>query len=222
MSPASAGGLFPAKPPGKASPHACWEDALEKELATHSGTLAWKISWTEQPGGLQSMGSQRVGHDLATSLFFSFFSLHNPCRAPEGMERPWSPWTLRFSPPSKMQTRCREQIPRAWPTGVAATLMWLEARSNARRSVDGPSSANGHAIPAHRGGCRVGGGTPCEGPAHLPVTRLAKAIRRRSGPTSPCQPSPGARGQCRNLQSPSTACPQGSGSGGFPSRPRPS
>ena len=39
-----------------------WEDPLEKEMATHSSILAWKISWTEEPGGLQSMGSQRVGH----------------------------------------------------------------------------------------------------------------------------------------------------------------
>ena len=39
------------------------EDPLEKEMATHSNILAWKISWTEEPGGLQSMGSQRVGHD---------------------------------------------------------------------------------------------------------------------------------------------------------------
>ena len=39
------------------------EDALEKELATHSSILAWKIPWTEEPEGLQSMGSQRVGHD---------------------------------------------------------------------------------------------------------------------------------------------------------------
>ena len=36
---------------------------LEKEMATHSSTLAWKIPWTEEPGRLQSMGSQRVGHD---------------------------------------------------------------------------------------------------------------------------------------------------------------
>ena len=40
-----------------------WEDLLEKETATHSGILAWKIPWTEEPGRLQSMGSQRVGHD---------------------------------------------------------------------------------------------------------------------------------------------------------------
>ena len=37
--------------------------ALEKEMAIHSSTIAWKISWTEEPGRLQSMGSQRVGHD---------------------------------------------------------------------------------------------------------------------------------------------------------------
>ena len=40
-----------------------WEDPLEKEMATHSSTLAWKIPWTEEPGRLQSMGSQSVGHD---------------------------------------------------------------------------------------------------------------------------------------------------------------
>ena len=40
-----------------------WEDSLEKEMATHSSTLAWKIPWTEEPGRLQSMGLQRVRHD---------------------------------------------------------------------------------------------------------------------------------------------------------------
>ena len=39
------------------------EDPLEEEMATHSSTLAWKIPWTEEPGRLQSMGLQRVGHD---------------------------------------------------------------------------------------------------------------------------------------------------------------
>ena len=39
------------------------EDPLEKGMATHSSILAWRIAWTEEPGGLQSMGSQRVGHD---------------------------------------------------------------------------------------------------------------------------------------------------------------
>ena len=40
-----------------------WENTLEQEMATHSSILAWGIPWTEDPGGLQSMGSQRVGHD---------------------------------------------------------------------------------------------------------------------------------------------------------------
>ena len=41
----------------------CREDPLEEEMATHSSILAWEIPWREEPGGLQSMGSQRIGHD---------------------------------------------------------------------------------------------------------------------------------------------------------------
>ena len=40
-----------------------WEDPLEKEMATHSSILAWEIPWSEDPGGLQSMGLQKVGHE---------------------------------------------------------------------------------------------------------------------------------------------------------------
>ena len=47
-----------------------WEGPLEKDMETHSSTLAWKISWAGEPGRLQLMGSQRVGHDWAISLFF--------------------------------------------------------------------------------------------------------------------------------------------------------
>ena len=43
-----------------------WEDPLEKEMETHSSIIAWEISWTEEPCGLQSMGSQRVPRDLVT------------------------------------------------------------------------------------------------------------------------------------------------------------
>ena len=43
-----------------------WEDLLEKGMATHSSILAWRIPWTEKPGGLQSLGLQRVGHDSET------------------------------------------------------------------------------------------------------------------------------------------------------------
>ena len=47
------------------------EDPLDKEMATHSSTLAWKIPWMEEPGRLQFMGSQRVREDLGTSLSLS-------------------------------------------------------------------------------------------------------------------------------------------------------
>ena len=58
------------------------EDPLEKEMATHSSILAWRIPWTEEPGGLQSMGSQRAGHDWATSLQMvikKYFCDISPC-----------------------------------------------------------------------------------------------------------------------------------------------
>ena len=56
-------------PPPMQEPQERWvrslgrEDPLEKEMATYSSILAWEISWTEEPGGLQSKGPQRVGHD---------------------------------------------------------------------------------------------------------------------------------------------------------------
>ena len=46
-----------------------WEDPLEKGMATHSSIPAWRIPWTEEPCGLKSMGSQRVGHNWATNTF---------------------------------------------------------------------------------------------------------------------------------------------------------
>ena len=48
-----------------------WEDALKEEMANHSTILAWKIPWMEEPGRLQSLGSQRVGHDTVTSFSLS-------------------------------------------------------------------------------------------------------------------------------------------------------
>ena len=59
--------IFPGGSDGKASVYNAGDPGsspgLEKEMATHSSTIAWKIPWTEEPGRLQSMGSQRVGHD---------------------------------------------------------------------------------------------------------------------------------------------------------------
>ena len=53
------------------------KDPLEKEMTTHSSILAWRILWTEEPGGLQSMGSQRVGHNLATQQQWFVLKLAN-------------------------------------------------------------------------------------------------------------------------------------------------
>ena len=60
------------------------QDTLEKEMATHSSILAWEMPWTEEPGRIQSMGSQRVGHNLAPKqqqqmLALVFFSNAKPC-----------------------------------------------------------------------------------------------------------------------------------------------
>ena len=56
------------------------EDPLEKEMATHSSTLAWKIPWMKEPGRLQSVGSQRVGHDWETSPYLQFSSVQSLSR----------------------------------------------------------------------------------------------------------------------------------------------
>ena len=60
------------------------EDPLEKQIATHSSILAWRIPWTEEPGGLQSMGSQRVGHDWGTNIFSFHFHGHAGVMFPPG------------------------------------------------------------------------------------------------------------------------------------------
>ena len=66
------------------------EDPLEKELATHSSPLAWKIPWMEEGGRLQSMELQRVGHDWATSLSLTVFEFVS------GLNDPSLPWTPHY------------------------------------------------------------------------------------------------------------------------------
>ena len=73
------------------------EDPLEKEMAIHSSTIAWKIPWTEEPGRLQSVGLQRVGHDWATSLSLSEGKIMGIIRGLSG--RPaWRRWPLSWAP----------------------------------------------------------------------------------------------------------------------------
>ena len=55
-----------------------WEDPLEKGIATHYSILAWRISGTEDPGGLQSMGSQRAGHNWVTNTFHHMKYVKSP------------------------------------------------------------------------------------------------------------------------------------------------
>ena len=62
------------------------EDLLEKEMATHSSTLAWKIPWMEEPGRLQAMGSQRVRHDWATSMSCHSWSARNCHLSSNGLQ----------------------------------------------------------------------------------------------------------------------------------------
>ena len=83
-----------------------WEDPLEKGMATHSSILAWRIPWTEEPGGLQSMGSQRVRHDWVISTTnFTFQQYQNLCSL--------TPWCIYFC------SRCWE------PPRAAAYYVWL-------------------------------------------------------------------------------------------------
>ena len=57
------------------------KDPLEKEIATHPNILAWEIPWTEEPGGLESLVFQRVGHDLATKWMKQFYKWENSERS---------------------------------------------------------------------------------------------------------------------------------------------
>ena len=74
------------------------EDPVEKEMAIHSSTLAWRIPWKEEPGRLQSMGSQRVGHDLATSLSVQFSSVQSLSR----VQLFATLWTVAYQAPPSM------------------------------------------------------------------------------------------------------------------------
>ena len=66
------------------------EDPLEKEMATHSNVLAWRIPWTEEPGKLQSMGSQRVRHDFVTERQTTIANEYNLPSPDSG----WAFWSI--------------------------------------------------------------------------------------------------------------------------------
>ena len=105
---------------------------VEKAMATHSSTLAWKIPWTEEPGRLQSMGSRRVRHDWATSLYFSL------SRTGEGNGNP-------------LQCSCLEnpRDGRAWWAaiyGVAQSWTWLKWLSSSDYTTSSWRLAGGYSF----------------------------------------------------------------------------
>ena len=82
------------------------EDPLEKRKATHSSILAWRIPWTEEPGGLQSMGSQRVGHNWATNMHTH-------------LNRLWGSWEQGPILNSSFYVwNCTKKYQHVWPTDV--------------------------------------------------------------------------------------------------------
>ena len=89
------------------------EDPLEKEMATHSSTLAWKIPWTEEPCRLQSMGSQRVRHDWATSLTHSLQSF-NQCATVYSFFTTPASRALQHQPPGRSSDRCSMKSLYSW------------------------------------------------------------------------------------------------------------
>ena len=80
------------------------EDPLEKEMATHSSILAWRVPWMEEPGRLQSMGLQGVRHDWATSLSLSFTNDSQPSLIP-----------TKISPPPQAFQDSSKNIPSPFP-----------------------------------------------------------------------------------------------------------
>ena len=112
------------------------EDPLEKAMATHSSTLAWKIPWMEEPGGLQSMGPQRVRHDWATSSsFFLSARVSALCRS-----RGFQKWGWRR----------QAEVPRPRSVRLGAVLVWLPnygLSSRHKACLQSPVHGSVHRLP---------------------------------------------------------------------------
>ena len=115
----------------------------ERAMAPHSSTLAWKIPWTEEPGGLQSMGSLRVGHDWAISLSLFTFIIG------EGNGNPLHVLAWRIpgtGEPGELPSMGSHRVRHDW-SDVAAAVIWtwrLETWASSRR--DGDERKNYHKV----------------------------------------------------------------------------
>jgi len=129
------------------------EDPLKKEMATHSSTLAWKIPWMEKPGRLQSMGSQRVGHDWATSLsFFPYMVFPVVMHRCESWKEGWAPknwcfWTVVLEKTLESPLDCKKIQP-VHPKGNKSWIFF--GRTDAEAPILWPSDAKGQLIEKDR------------------------------------------------------------------------
>ena len=108
------------------------EDPLEKEMATHSSTLAWKIPWTEDRGGLQSTGSQRVGHEWATSLISLTLASSLLFSQDPGSSSLWLVWILSLegylSPFIQLFFSDFYPVPSVIVVFILSALWWMRIR----------------------------------------------------------------------------------------------
>ena len=114
-----------------------WEDPLEKEMATYSSILAWQVSWTEEPGGLQSVGSQRVRHDERLTLTYLLYLLL--CNVYVW----WASLAAQMvkNLPAVQETQVRK-IP--WRREQLPTPVFLPGEFHGQKSLDGSFSPWGH------------------------------------------------------------------------------
>ena len=103
-----------------------WKDPLEKEMATHSRILAWRIPWTKEPGGLQSIGPQRVRHDWATNTFtITSHSLkYSVCTMGTCQGTQAGPRGCRSQSPCPSPSRSGSQPWPYWHFGPNNSLLW--------------------------------------------------------------------------------------------------
>ena len=128
-----------------------WE-RLEKEMTTHSSTLAWKSPWMEKPGRLQSRGSQRVGHDWATSLSLSFYVTSEKAMAPHSSTLAWKiPWMEK---PGRLQSIGSRRVRHNWTTSLSlfTFLHWRRKWQPTPVFLPGESQGQGSLVGCHLGG----------------------------------------------------------------------
>ena len=105
-----------------------WEDPLQKGMTTHSSSLAWRIPWTEESGGLKSMGSQRVGHDWATKTHTHNFKSSEEPKC--DLVHVWLCIELRWK---WLENKCYVYMTSLW---VSAWVSWDGEREKYRPGFD--------------------------------------------------------------------------------------